>query len=135
MESVNTHDTKDAHQVPLWALFLVLLALTAGEVILYDLWVRYQFVPKYVLVLVILVFTLPKAAVVMTYFMHLKFEKQIIVVLAIIPFFLAAMAVLTMLTDTMTLKPRAHNKVHPIGVYEGHSQPDELHHDHIEHDG
>lgn len=104
--------------MPLWSLFLALLALTAAEVVLYDIWVKHQFIPKYALVILILVFTLPKAAIVMIYFMHLKFEKQIIVVLAIVPFFLATGGVLAILTDTMTLKPQARNQVTAIGSYE-----------------
>ena len=121
------------HKLPLWALFMVLLGLTAVEVVLYDLWVQYNFVPKYVLVLLILVFTIPKAAVVMIYFMHLKFEKQLIVVLAVVPFLLAVGAVVTVLTDTMTLKDQAFNKVEGIGVYEAHGHGDE-HGEHGEHD-
>lgn len=122
----------DDHKLPLWALFLALLALTAVEVVLYDLWVEYDFVPKYVLVLLILVFTIPKAGIVLVYFMHLKFEKELIVVLAIVPFFLAAGAVLTPLTDALTLKDRAFNKVDQIGSYEapGHGDTEASHEEH-----
>ena len=54
----------------------------------------------------------------MIYFMHLKFEKQLIALLAVIPFFMAAFAVLVILTDIVTIKPMTHNKMEQIGVYE-----------------
>lgn len=115
------------HRVPLWALFLALLALTAGEVVMYDLWVRYQFMPKYALVMVILIFTLPKAAIVMIYFMHLKFEKQLIAVLAVAPFVMACGAVLAIVSDTVTLKPGALNQQEKIGLYTAHGAGQEGH--------
>ncbi len=118
-----SHGHEEPHRVPLWALFLILLALTAAEVILYDLWVNYRFVPKYALVILILVFTLPKAAIVMTYFMHLKFEKQIIIGLAVVPFVMACGVVLAILSDTLQLKPQAFNRVKAIGVYQTHDEP------------
>ena len=125
----------DGHHLPLWSLFLALLALTAGEVVLYDLWVKYHFIPKYALVIVILIFTLPKAAIVMIYFMHLKFERNLVVILAVVPFPLAVGAVLAMLSDTVTLKPDAHNQVKSIGVYPQHGDHTDHpapadHHDH-----
>lgn len=102
------------HTVPLWGLFLALLALTAGEVGLYEVWRETQFVPKFVIVLIILVLTLPKAAIVMIYFMHLKFEKPLIVALAVGPLVFVLLAVLPTLTDIRTLKPRLHNQVSQI---------------------
>ncbi|MCE9591816.1 MAG: cytochrome C oxidase subunit IV family protein [Planctomycetes bacterium] len=113
-----THDHEAAHDhghaVPLWGLFLALLALTAGEVALFEIWhqtqqhnaageVTWQLMPKFAMVLLLLVFTLPKAAIVLIFFMHLKFEKQFIVLLALIPFVFATIAVLPTLTDITTL--------------------------------
>jgi caa(3)-type oxidase subunit IV len=118
--SHDVHQDQGRHKVPLWSIFIILSVLTAVEVALYDLWVEYRFVPKYALVIMILVFTLPKAALVMTYFMHLKFEKQIIIALAIVPFVMACGVVLAILSDTLELKPQAFNKVASIGVYHAH---------------
>ncbi len=130
---------KHEHQVPLWALFLALVALTAAEVGFYEIWVHSQrhavehggepFVPKVAMVLILLVvLTLPKALIVLVYFMHLKFEKQAISALAILPFIMALVVVLPMLTDARTLKPRAYNHpAQPIGVYHPdgeHKTPD-----------
>lgn len=109
------HHGKDhGHAIPLWGLFLALLALTAGEVALFEIWHRtqevdaagnitWQLMPKYAMVLLLFVFTLPKAAIVLIFFMHLKFEKQFIVLLALLPFVFALIAVLPTLTDIKTL--------------------------------
>jgi caa(3)-type oxidase subunit IV len=101
--------SKHGHSIPLWGLFLALLALTAAEVGLFEFWSRtnlagHPFIPKFAMVLLLLIFTLPKAAIVMIYFMHLKFEKQLVVLLAIIPFFTAAIAILVTTTDNQTLR-------------------------------
>jgi len=111
------------HAVPLWGLFLALTGLTAVEVTLFESWYRFEVVndaiPKYLLVILILLFTLPKAMIVLVYFMHLKFEKQAVIGLAIAPFLFALLAVLPTLSDTLTLKQDAHNQVEVIGEYGG----------------
>jgi hypothetical protein len=94
------------HGVPLATLFIALLVLTAGEVAIFEIWSHIPFVPKYVMVLMLLILTLPKAAIVMIYFMHLKFEKQFVVLLAVAPLVLVLLAVLPTLSDAMTLKNR-----------------------------
>lgn len=101
---------KREHAIPLWGLFLALLALTALEVGFFELWSDsdlkgHPFVDKYVMVLVILVaLTLPKALIVLIWFMHLKFEKQLVTLCAVLPFGFAALAVIPPLTDIKTLK-------------------------------
>ncbi len=77
------------------------------------------FIPKFVLVLLILVFTLPKAYLVLVYFMHIRFEKALVVWLAVVPLMMTFLAVLPTLTDTATLKPRKINRVQSIGHYGG----------------
>lgn len=115
------------HALRLMPFFLALLALTAAEVGLYEWW-RHSWVindlgdkvfaiPKFALVLLVLVFTLPKAYIVLVYFMHIKFERAFIVWLAVIPLMMTFLAVLPTLTDTATLKPRKMNHTKVIGVY------------------
>ncbi len=114
------------HALKLMPFFLALLALTAAEVGLYEWW-RHSWVmvdgekvfviPKFALVLLVLVFTLPKAYIVLVYFMHIKFERAFIVWLAVIPLMMTFLAVLPTLTDTATLKPRKLNHTKVIGVY------------------
>ena len=106
--------TDHSHKLPLWGLFLALAALTAAEVGLYETWTRVdgfkEALPKYALVLLILVFTLPKAAIVLVYFMHIKFEKLFIVGLALCPLVFAGLAVLPTLADALAVKDRAYNE-------------------------
>jgi len=105
--------TDHSHKLPLWGLFLALAALTAAEVGLYETWTRVEALqeamPKYALVLLIFVFTLPKAAIVLVYFMHIKFEKLFIVGLSLCPLIFAALAVLPTLVDALAIKDRAFN--------------------------
>lgn len=115
------------HRIPLLGLFIALLVLTAAEVALFEVWSRNQSImPKYAMVLLLLIFTIPKAAIVLIYFMHLKFERQLVVTLAIVPFIMVFIAVLPILTDTVTLKPQAYNQVEglrefiPSADHDGH---------------
>lgn len=100
------------HPVPLWGLFLALLALTAAEVGLYEVWRETAahgdpFIPKLAMVLVlIIVLTIPKAAIVLIYFMHVKFEKQLIVLLALAPLVFVGIAILPTLQDILMLRDK-----------------------------
>jgi heme/copper-type cytochrome/quinol oxidase subunit 4 len=113
MSEANTAHSHDAahdgqHRLPIFSLFLALSALTAAEVGLFEVWSRSEtfqsHLPKFALVLLILVFTIPKALIVLIYFMHLKFEKQFVVFLAIVPFPFVAIAILPTLIDAQTLR-------------------------------
>lgn len=131
------------HKLPLWGLFLALLALTAAEVALFEVWngtkvvdaatgeITWAFMPKYAMVLLIFVFTIPKALIVLIYFMHLKFEKQMVVALAIAPFIFATIAVVPTLTDAMALRSRATNQDPALRTF-GPAEDDHGHGDHEE---
>lgn len=131
-----------SHSVPLWGLFLALLVLTGLEVGFYEYWrhteeviagVKTYFLPKYVMVLIILVvLTLPKALIVLVYFMHLKFEKVLIVCLATIPFAMAVLAIVPILVDGNTLGSDrySHDTKHgAFSVHHGHHDEDGHGHD------
>jgi len=123
----DVHAATEAHQhhgLRLFPFFLALLALTAAEVGLYEWWrhswhmegdVKVFAIPKFALVLLILVFTLPKAYIVLVYFMHLRFEKAIVVWLAVVPLMMTFLAVLPTLTDSSTLKARKLHRATVIG--------------------
>ena len=83
-------------------------------------------IPKFALVLLILIFTLPKAYIVLVYFMHLRFEKAIVVVLAVVPLLLVWICVLPTLNDGTVLKKQRWYHPEVIGLY----HPD----DHADHD-
>ena len=113
---------KHDHGVPLFALFLALLLLTGAEIALYEIYrhaeqAGHPLMSKTALVLVLLiVLTLPKASIVMIYFMHLKFERQLIILLATVPLLMTFIVVLPILSDTLVLKSRAYNQA-VQGVY------------------
>lgn len=119
-DTASSHD-EGHHPLKLWPFFLALLALTAAEVGLYETWrgsvevladgSKSYFIPKFALVWAILIFTLPKAYIVLVYFMHLRFEKALIVALAIIPLFMVFVCVLPTLTDITTIKEHQTNPV------------------------
>ena len=132
-------DQAHGHALKLMPFFLALLALTAAEVGLYEWWrhswvmegdVKVFAIPKFVLVLLILVFTLPKAYIVLVYFMHIRFEPAFIVWLAVIPLLMTFLAVLPTLTDTATLKERKLNHTSVIGKYEPPHHHKDDGHDH-----
>jgi len=102
------HAHHQPHTVPLWGLFLALLALTAAEVGLFEFW-HYTaqhhaqpIFPKPVMVALLLVMTLPKAAIVMIYFMHLKFERPLVVLLAVVPLLMVFVCIAPTLTDIVS---------------------------------
>ena len=114
---------KENHQLRLIPFFLALSALTAGEIILYEIWRRTGFLPKHVIVIVILLLTLPKAAIVLVYFMHLKFEKLFLVVVALFPLILVFIAVLTPLTDIKKVNIRTTDGHRVIPAIDKSSDP------------
>jgi len=128
MSDTTDHGHKHQHSVPLMTLFLALLALTAGEVALFEIWTVTHFVPKFVMVLMLLILTLPKAAIVMIYFMHLKFEKQFVVWLAIGPLLLVLIAIAPTLVDAVTLRNNDRTLNHVPGLAEW--VPPHMHTDH-----
>jgi len=134
MSDATAHANDHNHKVPLVGLFLALLALTAAEVGLFEFWhhtadTGTPIFPKYVMVLLLMVMTLPKAAIVMIYFMHLKFEKPFVVLLAVVPLLMVFIAVLPSLTDSLTLKNhgQAINKIDGLMDYSTHTGGHEGH--------
>lgn len=127
--TAHAHGHGGGHTVPLVGLFLALLALTAAEVGLFEFWHASAadgdpIFPKYVMVILLLVMTLPKAAIVMIYFMHLKFEKPFVVLLAVVPLLMVFIAVLPSLIDSLTLKKHGLtlNKVENLDQYSTFSE-------------
>ena len=108
-----------AHDKPVVNLsvcFFLLLLFTAAEIALYEFWRHTRdhweepFVPKFAVVLLIFLFTFPKAFIVLSYFMHLRFEKSLVVLVALVPFVIVAVAIVPILTDIRTLSDRNYTK-------------------------
>jgi cytochrome c oxidase subunit 4 len=77
-------------------IFWILLVLTIAEVA-----VVYLPLPKVVTVLLLIGMACSKAAFVALYFMHLKFEKKTLTVIALTPFIICVFLVFMLLPDLM----------------------------------
>ena len=87
--SSTTHSTANYLKI-----FYILLALTILEVALV-----YLHLPKLLLVGLLMILAVWKAALVAMHFMHLKFEKTTLSIVAIIPFVLCVFLILMLLPD------------------------------------
>ena len=75
-------------------IFWVLLVLTVVEVAL-----TFLGLPKFLLGSLLVVLAVWKAALVAMYFMHLKFERKTLAMIAVVPFILCLLLILTLLPD------------------------------------
>ena len=75
-------------------IFYILLALTIVEVA-----IVYLHLPKVLLVSLLVALAVWKAALVAMHFMHLKFEKTTLMVIALSPFLLCVFLILMLLPD------------------------------------
>jgi cytochrome c oxidase subunit 4 len=75
-------------------IFYILLALTVVEVA-----IVYMGLPKFLLIGLLIILAVWKAALVAMHFMHLKFEKKFLSIVAIIPFVLCVFLILMLLPD------------------------------------
>ena len=75
-------------------IFWILLVLTIVEVAMV-----YLGLPKMLLVALLVIFAVWKAALVAMHFMHLKFESRTLAIVAIVPFVLCVFLILMLLPD------------------------------------
>ena len=75
-------------------IFWILLVLTIVEVA-----IVYMGLPRMLLAGLLVIFAVWKAALVAMHFMHLKFEKRTLSIVAIIPFILCVFLILMLLPD------------------------------------
>ena len=87
--------TTEAHSTSAYIkIFWILLVLTIIEVA-----IVYLGLPRMLLVALLVIFAVWKAALVAMHFMHLKFEKKTLSIVAIIPFILCVFLILMLLPD------------------------------------
>ena len=87
--------TTEAHSTANYIkIFWILLVLTVIEVA-----IVYMGLPKMLLAGLLVIFAVWKAALVAMHFMHLKFEKRTLSIVAIIPFILCVFLILMLLPD------------------------------------
>jgi caa(3)-type oxidase subunit IV len=75
-------------------IFWILLVLTIIEVA-----IVYMGLPKMLLAGLLVIFAVWKAALVAMHFMHLKFEKKTLTIVALVPFVLCVFLILMLLPD------------------------------------
>ena len=75
-------------------IFIILSVLTVIEV-----GITFLGLPKMLLASLLVIFAVWKAALVAMHFMHLKFEKRTLTIVAIIPFILCVFLILMLLPD------------------------------------
>jgi caa(3)-type oxidase subunit IV len=87
--------TTEAHSTSAYIkIFWILLVLTIVEVA-----IVYMGLPKMLLAGLLVIFAVWKAALVAMHFMHLKFEKKTLAMIAIVPFVLCVFLILMLLPD------------------------------------
>ncbi|HEY2917590.1 MAG TPA: cytochrome C oxidase subunit IV family protein [Candidatus Binatia bacterium] len=87
--------TSAAHSASAYIkIFYILLVLTIVEVA-----IVYLGLPKLLLAGLLVIFAVWKAALVAMHFMHLKFEKRTLAVIALAPFVLCVFLILMLLPD------------------------------------
>jgi caa(3)-type oxidase subunit IV len=87
--------TSTAHSASAYIkIFYILLVLTIVEVA-----IVYLGLPKLLLAGLLIIFAVWKAALVAMHFMHLKFEKRTLAVIALAPFVLCVFMILMLLPD------------------------------------
>lgn len=87
--------TSSAHSTANYLrIFYILLALTVVEV-----GIVYLHLPRILLVALLIVLAVWKAALVALHFMHLKFEKRTLMIIALSPFVLCVFLILMLMPD------------------------------------
>ena len=87
--------TSTAHSTSAYIkVFYVLLVLTIVEVA-----IVYMGLPKLLLAALLVIFAVWKASLVAMHFMHLKFEKRTLAVVALTPFILCVFLILMLMPD------------------------------------
>ena len=102
----------DTHRHPNYmAIFWWLLALTIIEV-----GIIFAPVAKMVIVILLISLALSKASLVAMYFMHLRFERRTLGMIAVIPVFLAALLVFILIPDHSAIPHRTAGSAKPAAV-------------------
>lgn len=87
--------TTEAHSAAAYIkIFWILLVLTIVEVA-----IVYMGLPQMLLAGLLVIFAVWKASLVAMHFMHLKFEKRTLTVVAVVPFVLCVFLILMLLPD------------------------------------
>ncbi len=94
-------------------IFWWLFALTIIEV-----GVIFMGLPKVLLVILLISLALSKASLVAMYFMHLRFERRTMALIAVTPIFLGTLLVFILIPDQSAVPHRTNEAVKPAAVSE-----------------
>ena len=97
---VHGHDVHDAPHPNYMAVFYGLFAITVAEV-----GIVYVAMPQWLLIAILLLMALVKAAMVAMYFMHLKYDNKMLSVIAVTPLVLIAIAVAVVAYEYASYEP------------------------------
>ena len=90
-----TTTTATAHSASAYLkIFYILLVLTVAELV-----VGYMGLPQMLLAGLLVIFAVWKASLVAMHFMHLKFEKKTLALVAVVPFILCVFLILMLMPD------------------------------------
>ncbi|MBI1894271.1 MAG: cytochrome C oxidase subunit IV family protein [Candidatus Rokubacteria bacterium] len=93
------------------AIFWWLFALTIIEI-----GVIYMPIAKVIIVILLISLALSKASLVAMYFMHLRFERRTMALIAVTPIFLGTLLVFILIPDHSAVPHRTREEVRPAAV-------------------
>lgn len=95
------HSEEHAHATPNYiAIFLILFVVTVIEVLVPE----YMDLSQGMLIIVMMIMALFKAALVGLYFMHLKYDHKLLMGIAIVPFLLAPIVIGVLAVEATTMQ-------------------------------
>jgi len=116
MAEALAHTAEHEHAHPNYmAVFWSLFIITVAEV-----GVTYISMSQALMVIILLAMAFAKAIMVALYFMHLKYDNKILMIIAAVPVILAAIAVTIVATEYSTYKISDTARTQPPAAAEGH---------------
>lgn len=102
----------EGHKDPnYWLIWLYLFILTIFEVA-----VIFAPIAKLIIVVALVALAISKAALVALYFMHLRFERRTLSLIAVTPLFLGALLIFLLMPDQAAVQHRTDEALRPAAV-------------------
>ena len=102
----------EGHRDPnYWLIWLYLFVLTVVEIA-----VIFMPIAKLVIVIALVALAISKASLVAMYFMHLRFERRTLGLIAVTPLFLGVLLIFLLLPDQAAVEHRTDEALRPAAV-------------------
>jgi len=102
----------EGHRDPnYWLIWLYLFVLTVAEIA-----VIFMPIAKLIIVITLIALAISKASLVAMYFMHLRFERRTLGLIAVTPLFLGVLLIFLLLPDQSAVEHRTGEAVRPAAV-------------------